>query len=161
MIPYINMMYSKKTFNDDVEEYVDIEANDGYIKDNKSINACKTRDSSQTESGNILSSLCSFAIEKYGPSFLSVVKSVIPFVEEINTENKINTEEYLNYVLLNNNIELGYTRKELKMMNDPILEFVSTLPANSPGQESSIFNQRINTALDYFYKEINEDCYAS
>ncbi len=154
------MIYSSKSLKDDVEEFLDIEANNGDIEDSMSIQESNVLDTKPVVTGNELSSLCYQAFHKYGPSFLSAVKSVIPFVAAaINPENEVISEEYLNYVL-HSVIELGYTRKELEIMNDPILEFVSTLPPNTQGFEISEFNSRINSALDYFYKEISEEKYA-
>ena len=154
MIPYIKQIYSVDSFKEDVEEFIDIEANDVSTENKIPIqDGSNHRDSNKSETGYLLSTLCYNAFETYGPSFLSAVKSVIPFVaSEINKEM---SEEYTNYVLLSV-IELGYTRKELEIMNDPILEFESTLPPNSHGRKSSVFNSRINAALDYFYKELSE-----
>jgi hypothetical protein len=154
MIPYIKQIYSVDSFKEDVEEFLDIEANNVSTENKIPIqDSINHRESNKSESGNLLSTLCYNAFETYGPSFLSAVKAVIPFVaSEINKEM---SEEYTNLVLLSV-IELGYTRKELEIMNDPILEFESTLPPNSHGRKSCVFNSRINTALDYFYKELNE-----
>lgn len=157
MIPYIKQIYSVDSFKEDVEEFLDIEANNVSVENKipiqDSSNSSNHRDSNKSDSGILLSTLCYNAFETYGPSFLSAVKSVIPFVAS--DLNKEISEEYTNYVLLSV-IELGYTRKELEIMNDPILEFESTLPPNSHGRKSCVFNRGINTALDYFYKELNE-----
>ena len=116
--------------------------------------------SSSSGNGNVIISLCDYAIKTYGPSFSNLVYSIIPFLQQENNISK--REDYKNTILNNIDIELGYSRKELEMMNAPLLEFINS--SSSPyGQENNRkdnenhISQRINSALEHFYEELEED----
>ena len=71
-------------------------------------------------------------------------------------------KDYKNTIVNNIDIELGYSRKELELMNAPLLEFINS--SSSPyGQENNRkdnenhFSQQINSALEHFYEELEED----
>jgi hypothetical protein len=111
---------------------------------------------------SIITTLCDFAIRKYGPSFSTMVKNVLPFMKDTVPHRIVCSDEFVSYIMDSIDIEQGYTKKELEMMNDPILEFVSTLPPTERDEEEKrnaigIFNLRINSVLDYFYDELLEE----
>ena len=146
------------------DESVDLEANriTYYNTSDNNVMDSTAPPHSKTNNKNMLLTLYDFAIEKYGPSFTSVIKTIIPILQnDANVTKQLNTEEYMNYVLFNIDVELGYTKKELEIMNDPLLEFVSTIHPNSQCQnnkkeDDELFSHRIYSVLEIFYKEINE-----
>ena len=140
----------------------DIEANDHHLAKSVAIDvniplsAPTGKNKKDNINVNIVTSLCEYAITKYGGRFTTLVSNLIPYFknEEVECEH---TEEYLRSILTNIDIELGYTKKELELMNDPILEFSYKSREQS---KCGNLNHRIKSILDIFYKEIQEDCYA-
>ena len=122
---------------------------------------CKMRDGTPYNN-SVITTLCDFAIRKYGPSFSTMVKNVLPFMKDTVPHRIVCSDEFVNYIMDSIDIEQGYTKKELEMMNEPILEFVSTKPLTELEEEekrsaTGIFNLRINSVLDYFYDELQEE----
>jgi hypothetical protein len=156
--------------SDSVAISIDLEANNNssrlqgeYTKSFLTENNFELTEHGSSGSNNILTTICNFAINKYGPPFCSMVKNMLPFMVKSDPHEIVTSDEFVHYIMDNIDLELGYTKKELEMLNDPIIEFVSTLPTKELGQEDKrkaigIFNNRINSVLDYFYKELKDDC---
>ncbi len=148
------------TVNKEKCEY-DIEANDQIAKSvaidvNIPCAASTGKHKKDNINVNIVTSLCEYAITKYGGRFTTLLSNLIPYFNNVEVERD-NTEEYLRNILTNIDIELGYTKQELELMNDPILEFSYK---SSELSKSDNINYRIKSILDIFYQEIEEDCYA-
>jgi hypothetical protein len=105
-----------------------------------------------------ISRLFFMALSKYGPNFTKLVKTVIPCVDEI--KEHVNIESCVTRLLKDIDLELGYTKKEIYMMNEPIIEYIDTcydrIQYNENTSGSPYRNENVKRILDNFYMNIQD-----
>ena len=136
------------------------------------------KDTQSDNNEGVISKLFYLAMNKYGPSFTKLVNTVIPCVDVM--KDHINMEDYVSRVLKEIDLELGYTKNELYMMNEPILEYgghrytkvheriseEDRINENDEEERSSSLQgegeeQHVKIMVDSFYRELREDYYLS
>lgn len=107
-----------------------------------------------------ISRLFFMALNKYGPNFTRLVNTVIPCVDEI--KEHVNIESCVTRLLKDIDLELGYTKKEIYMMNEPIIENIDTYyygrqyNENTSGTCTPYRNENVKRILDNFYMNIQD-----
>lgn len=138
----------------------DIEANNIiYIKSNHINSHMLSQSKPEQNKEGFLTSLCSYAMNKYGPTFTSIVDTILPYMDTYNHQY-IDVDEYMNHILFHIDLEQGYTTRELEIMNYPLLDFVSNKTEKNTRINTIEHNHdRVDAILDSFYKEIQEESY--
>ena len=123
-----------------------------------------TRSEERTENTKngegFLSQLFFMALNKYGPNFTKLVNTVIPCVDEI--KENVNIESCVTRLLKDIDLELGYTKKEIYMMNEPIIEYIDSCYDGrqykdiSSGTCTPYRNENVKSILDNFYINIHD-----
>jgi len=108
-----------------------------------------------------ISRLFFIALNKYGPNFTRLVNTVIPCVDEI--KEHVNIESCVTRLLKDIDLELGYTKKEIYLMNEPIIENTDTYydgrrqyNENTYGKGTPYRNENVKRILDNFYMNIQD-----